>query len=60
MEHRPLLEPGGSATVRLAPLAPEHWSHLAPGDVITMYEGRPVAGTATLIEIAPPAPITRT
>ncbi|MGW6936361.1 hypothetical protein ACWGE0_40310 [Lentzea sp. NPDC054927] len=52
IEAKPELEPGGRATVRLAALSPEGWRHLAPGDVITMHEGQPVAGTATVIECA--------
>ncbi|WTL79638.1 hypothetical protein OG328_52550 [Streptomyces sp. NBC_01518] len=48
------LGPGQAADVRLAPLSPEQWRHLKCGDVITMHEARPVAGTATVIEILPP------
>ncbi|MGY0065841.1 hypothetical protein ACWZEH_03145 [Streptomyces sp. QTS137] len=48
------LGPGGTADVRLAPLQPEQWKHLKCGDVITMHEARPVAGTATVIEVVPP------
>ncbi|QDY79882.1 hypothetical protein FQU76_28840 [Streptomyces qinzhouensis] len=48
------LGPGETADVRLAPLRPEQWRHLKSGDVITMYEARPVAGTATVIEVLPP------
>ncbi|MEH1164100.1 hypothetical protein V6V47_01790 [Micromonospora sp. CPCC 205539] len=48
------LGPGETADVRLAPLRPEHWRHLKCGDVITMHEARPVAGTATIIEVLPP------
>ncbi|WP_112262668.1 hypothetical protein [Lentzea terrae] len=44
------LEAGGRATVRLLAMSPAAWRHLAPGDVITMHEGQPVAGTATVIE----------
>ncbi|ANZ13906.1 hypothetical protein ACH4YO_32160 [Streptomyces noursei] len=40
--------------LRLAPLSPEQWRHLKPGDVITMHEGRPAVGTATVIEVRPP------
>ncbi|MEU7132145.1 hypothetical protein [Streptomyces sp. NPDC046261] len=54
VEGRPFLEPGGSATVRLLPLTPAHWQHLAPGRQITMHEDRTVAGTATIVEIHPP------
>ncbi|MET8330986.1 hypothetical protein [Streptomyces sp. NPDC005181] len=56
----PLPAPAGSATVRPAPLTPAHSTHLAPYDVITMHEGTPMAGAATLIEIAPPARTMRT
>lgn len=49
------LGPGESADVRLAPLSPEPWRNLQPGHVITMHEGRPVVGTATVIEVLPPS-----
>ncbi|WP_329562035.1 hypothetical protein [Kitasatospora sp. NBC_01266] len=49
------LAPGEVGTVRLAPLCPEQWRHVKPGDVITMHEGRPIVGTATIIEVVPPA-----
>ncbi|WTF97926.1 hypothetical protein OHA19_00880 [Streptomyces sp. NBC_00012] len=55
VEGAPGLAPGESATVRLAPLCPEQWHHLQPGDVITMHEGMPAVGTATIIEVTPPA-----
>lgn len=48
------LEPGACASVRLLPLRPEHWQHLDQGDVITMHEMRPHAGTARIIEVMPP------
>ncbi|WP_433859738.1 hypothetical protein [Streptomyces kronopolitis] len=48
------LGPGETADVRLAPQSPEQWRNLEPGDVITMHEGRPVVGTATVIEVLPP------
>ncbi|MFB0617719.1 hypothetical protein [Streptomyces sp. AGS-58] len=48
------LGPGETADVRLAPLSPEQWRHLKCGDVITMHEARPIAGTATVIEVLPP------
>ncbi|WP_323137941.1 hypothetical protein [Streptomyces sp. NBC_01433] len=54
VEQVPRMAPGESATVRLAPLSPEQWRHLRPGDVITMHEGRPAVGTATVIEVRPP------
>ncbi|MFE1457830.1 hypothetical protein ACFW7K_23715 [Streptomyces sp. NPDC058735] len=46
--------PGERATVRLAPLSPRFWRHLVPGDVITMHEGTPPVGTATIIQASPP------
>lgn len=52
VESKPELEAGGRATVRLLAMSPEGWHHLAPGDVITMHEGQPVTGTATVIEYA--------
>lgn len=51
--HAPL-EPGKCAPVRLTPLTPEHWRHLKPGDVITMHEMRPPAGTARITEVISP------
>ncbi|ARZ66135.1 hypothetical protein SMD11_0469 [Streptomyces albireticuli] len=48
------LPPGGTASVRLRPLTPSQWRHLAPDDVITMHESAPVAGTATVLEVRPP------
>ncbi|MFJ9696943.1 hypothetical protein [Kitasatospora sp. NPDC101183] len=38
----------------LAPLRPERWRHLRPGDVIAMHEGRPVVGLAEVVEVLPP------
>ncbi|WP_309485536.1 hypothetical protein [Streptomyces sp. WELS2] len=55
VEGAPGLAPGESATVRLAPLSPEQWRHVQPGDVITMHEGGPVVGTAVIIEVTPPS-----
>ncbi|MEU8890197.1 hypothetical protein [Streptomyces sp. NPDC048442] len=54
------LGPGETGEVRLAPLTPAHWTHLARGDVITMHEGRPVVGTATVTEVWLPVPPPRT
>ncbi|WP_329404358.1 hypothetical protein [Streptomyces melanogenes] len=48
------LGPGETADVRLAPLRPEQWQHLKPGDVITMHEAQPAAGIAEIIEVLPP------
>ncbi|TQF06387.1 hypothetical protein E6W39_34465 [Kitasatospora acidiphila] len=50
VEFTPFMEPGGRATVRLAPLDPAQWQHLQPGQVITMHEDRSVAGTAVVLE----------
>lgn len=54
VESAPEIPPGGSGHIRLLPLTPLHWRHLEPGDVITMHEGRPVRGTATITQIQPP------
>ncbi|WSJ65948.1 hypothetical protein OG294_07385 [Kitasatospora sp. NBC_01302] len=54
VESAPQLGPGGTADVRLAPLTPEQWRHLTPGDVITLHEARPVGGRAEIIEVRPP------
>ncbi len=54
VEFAPTLGPGETASVRLAPLRPEHWRHLKLGDLITMYEAQPVAGRAEIIELLPP------
>ncbi|MFE5072597.1 hypothetical protein [Streptomyces halstedii] len=51
VEYAQELGPGETADVRLAPLSPEQWRHLKCGDVITMHEARPVAGTATVIKV---------
>ncbi|MEV6682471.1 hypothetical protein AB0N09_37265 [Streptomyces erythrochromogenes] len=59
VEFMPSLEPGGRASVRLAPLDPARWRHLRPGLVITMHEARSVAGTAVVLEVQqPPAAVT--
>ncbi|MEU3453024.1 hypothetical protein ABZ671_05410 [Micromonospora sp. NPDC006766] len=50
VEAQPDLQPAGRAVVRLAPLSLQRWRRLAAGDVITMHEQNPVAGTATIIE----------
>ncbi|WP_310722978.1 hypothetical protein [Streptomyces sp. N2A] len=54
VEFAPHLEPGGRATVRLAPLDPAQWHHLQPGQVITMHEDRTVAGTAVILSVQRP------
>ncbi|WP_089008236.1 hypothetical protein [Micromonospora viridifaciens] len=50
VEYEPDLNPGERGAVRLAPLSPERWRRLTAGDVITMHEQMPVAGTATITE----------
>jgi hypothetical protein len=55
VERTPFLEPGGRASVRLAPLDPQQWRRLQPGQVITMHEDRSVAGTAVVLEVQRPA-----
>jgi hypothetical protein len=54
VEFTPLLAPGERSTVRLAPLDPARWRDLRPGQVITMYEDRSVAATATVLEVRRP------
>ncbi|MGW8327454.1 hypothetical protein ACWGLE_06055 [Streptomyces sp. NPDC055897] len=54
VEFEPQLGPGETADVRLAPLQPEQWQHLKPGDVITMHEAQPAAGIAEIIEVLQP------
>lgn len=56
VESAPEIRPGEQGAIRLAPLTPANWRHLAPGDVITMHERQPVAGTATITEIQHPQP----
>ncbi|MBA2811454.1 hypothetical protein E0500_029930 [Streptomyces sp. KM273126] len=55
VEFTPFLEPGGQASVRLAPLDPSQWRHLQAGQVITMHEDRSVAGTAVVLDVHRPA-----
>ncbi|WP_346766351.1 hypothetical protein [Streptomyces sp. CB01881] len=54
VEFAPQLGPGETADIRLAPLQSEKWRHLKAGDVITMHEAQPAAGTAEIIEVLPP------
>ncbi|MEV4320838.1 hypothetical protein AB0J37_01255 [Microbispora rosea] len=54
VEGRDPLAPGGCSPVRLLPLTFEHWRHLKPGDLITMHEMRPPAGTARIVQIMQP------
>ena len=56
VESAPEISPGGRGSIRLAPLTPANWSHLAPGSVITMHERQPVTGIATITEIQRPLP----
>ncbi|MEU2108189.1 hypothetical protein [Streptomyces sp. NPDC019507] len=57
VENTPMLEPGGRAAVRLVPLTPSHWTHVQPGQQITMHEDRAVAGTAVILEVCRPATV---
>lgn len=59
VENMPMLEPGGHATVRLVPLTPSHWTHIQPGQQLTMHEDRTVAGTAVVLEVHRPAAMPR-
>ncbi|QGZ50785.1 hypothetical protein GPZ77_22555 [Streptomyces sp. QHH-9511] len=54
VEFAPGLAPGARAPVRLLPLTPTRWRHLAPGDRITLYETAVAGGTATILEVRPP------
>ncbi|MGW5385372.1 hypothetical protein [Nocardia sp. NPDC003963] len=51
VESAPEIVPGGRGRIRLLPLTPAAWERLAPGDVITMHERRPIAGIAEITEI---------
>jgi hypothetical protein len=55
VEGTPELEPGACGPIRLAPLRPEGWRHLQPGDQITMHEQAPLAGTATITQVTFPS-----
>jgi hypothetical protein len=50
------LEPGAHAPVRLLPLNFARWTHLVPGDRITLYETALPGGTATILEVTPQTP----
>ncbi|MGY4900433.1 hypothetical protein ACWEEK_33280 [Micromonospora aurantiaca (nom. illeg.)] len=50
VESAPAMPPAATGSVRLGPLSPALWKHLQPGMTITMHEGRPTVGTATIIE----------
>lgn len=56
VESAPEIPPGGQGIIRLAPLTPENWRHLKPGALITMHEGQPVGGTATVVQVTPAHP----
>jgi hypothetical protein len=49
------LAPGERGPVRLTPLNPSGWRHLAPGSLITMHEAAPPVGLAEIIDVLPPA-----
>ncbi|MFI8520045.1 TnsA-like heteromeric transposase endonuclease subunit [Streptomyces sp. NPDC085481] len=51
VENMPVLEPGGRATVRLVPLTPSQWTHVQPGQRITMHEDRTTAGVLFQISV---------
>ena len=51
VEGGPEIPPGGRGRVRLGPFNPDNWRHLKPGEVITMHEGQPVRGIATITEV---------
>ncbi|HEX8865959.1 MAG TPA: hypothetical protein VF821_09925 [Lentzea sp.] len=56
VESKPVLEPGGRATVRLRPLMPSAWTHLVRGDRITYLQSGGPVGTARIVEKVPPRP----
>ena len=51
IEGQASVAPGSEATVRLVPLAPEFWGHVAPGMEIAMHEGPRVVGAGVVIEV---------
>lgn len=55
VESAAVIAPGQHGPVRLAPLTPPAWRHLAPGDLIIMHETALPAGIAEITEILPPA-----
>ncbi|MFG2428448.1 hypothetical protein [Streptomyces sp. NPDC048590] len=55
VEGLPFLAPGGRAVVRLVPLTPAQWAHVAPGARILMHEDASVAGEAVVLEVRAPA-----
>ncbi|MGK5444053.1 hypothetical protein ACSNN7_19865 [Micromonospora sp. URMC 105] len=54
VESAPELAPGATGPIRLAPMAPVAWRGLRPAQTITMHEGTPVRGTATITEVSGP------
>jgi hypothetical protein len=56
VEFAPDLPPGARASVRLLPLNPARWRHLAQGDRITLYECAVAGGTASILEMRAPRP----
>lgn len=54
VEFAPALEPGQQAPIRLAPLTPQRWRHLTPGDLITMHEIALPIGIAEIVSVRPP------
>ncbi|MGA5062741.1 hypothetical protein ACPB9E_03035 [Streptomyces exfoliatus] len=54
VEFAPGLPPGARTPVRLLPLNPVRWSHLVPGDRITLYECAVAGGTASILEVRLP------
>ncbi|WP_030963158.1 hypothetical protein [Streptomyces sp. NRRL S-378] len=55
VEYAHELAPGERAVVRLLPLTPERWRHLAPGDRIALHETAVPGGTGTVLEVRPPS-----
>jgi hypothetical protein len=53
VEMAPELPAGTAGVIRLAPLVPPDWHNVRAGQQITMHEGMPVLGTATIIEVVP-------
>ena len=54
VEFAPALEPGQNGSIRLAPLTPQLWRHLTPGDLITMHEVAAPTGVAEIVSVLPP------
>ena len=43
-----LLSPGQNIAARIYPLAPEFWSKVRPGDILGLYEGYRLVGSARI------------